>query len=212
MDYNTDSARKSLTSEEAFGQNLKNDPNLCITSPQTFRYNCIAFAMGMDDRWVDSVPLPWHWWPLNVPKEQSCAALKEAFVYFGFEDCGMDDTMEEDYDKVALYQKDGFWTHAARVVDTGIYHSKFGSSYDGRHSNGDVLQKQYGDVYVIMRRRKADSVLTEQRKGNAPGVIHLNVSVNINGHKNHLVAYGGKTYLAEIGREVRVSGSQLTIL
>ena len=168
--------------------------------------------MGMDDRWVDCAPLPWHWWPLTVPKVQSCAALKAAFAYLGFEDCGMDDTMDDDYDKVALYQNNGLWTHAARVIGDGIYHSKFGASYDGCHSKGGVLQKQYGDVYAIMRRHKADSALTEQRKGNAPGVIHLNVCVNINGHKNHLVAYGGKTYLAESGREVRVSGSQLTIL
>lgn len=105
--------------------------------------------------------------------------LIDAFRYFGFEDCGMDDGIDEKYDKIALYQDAGYWTHAARIVDNGIYHSKFGASYDGLHSRGDVLQAQYGNVAVVMRRLKTDACLTEERKGITPGVMHLNIHVKL---------------------------------
>lgn len=204
MDYNTPSARKSLTRADAFGEKLELDGNFCLTSPFTYLYNCIAYAMGMQDRWVDSADLPWHWWP-PVHKGMSASDLIDAFRYFGFEECGMDDSVEDDYDKVALYCNADRWTHAARIVGDGIYHSKFGASYNGTHSRGDVLQAQYGDPFVIMRRLKSEAHLTDDLKGIAPGVIHTNVKVNVGGQYNHIVAYGGRTYLGNCGKEVRIT-------
>lgn len=203
MDYNTDSARESLTRGDAFGKPLENDKNFYLTSPWTYLYNCIAFAMGMQDRWVDNSDLPWHWWP-PVKKGGECKDLVDAFRFFGFEECGNDDTLDEEYDKVALYSKHKAWTHAARVVGDGVYHSKFGASYDGRHSSGDVLDAVYGVPFVIMRRLKTDAHKTDDLKGVAPGVMHTNMHVMIGGEQNHIVTYQGKTYLGEHGHEVRI--------
>lgn len=208
MDYNTLSARESLTRADAFGKKLELDGNFILTSPFTYRYNCIAYAMGMQDRWIDGANLPWHWWP-PVHKSMDVSDLIEAFRFFGFEECGMDDSIDTEYDKVALYCNADGWTHAARVVGDGIYHSKFGASYDGTHSGGDVLQAQYGNPFIIMRRRKADAHLTEDRKGIAPGVIHTNIQVMIGGQYDHIVAYGGKTYLGEQGHEVQIVGGKV---
>lgn len=203
MDYNTPLARQSLTHSDVFGAKLDQDVNFVLLSPTSYYYNCIAYAMGMQDRWVDSADLPWHWWP-PVIKGETEQDLVEAFRYFGFEPCGMDDSIDEAYDKVALYHKEGRWTHAARIVADGVYHSKFGASYDGTHSRGDVLQAQYGEPYVIMQRAKEAAHLTDDRKGNRPGEIHTNLEVSIDGYTNHLVCHAGKTYLAGLGREVRV--------
>lgn len=203
MDYNTDSARESLTRADAFGDRLRNDPNFCLTSRATYQYNCIAFAMGMDDRWVDAADLPWHWWP-PVEKGMTVGHLVEAFRYFGFEECGMDDSIDEECDKIAIYQQAGNWTHAARIVDDGVYHSKFGANCDGRHSRGDVLQAKYGDVVRVMCRLKADASITDERKGIAPGVVHLNIYIEIDGKQDHIVSYQGKTYLDAHGDEVRI--------
>lgn len=211
MDYNTPGARESLTRPDAFGKKLELDGNFHLTSPSTYQYNCIAYAMGMQDRWVDSANLPWHWWP-PVHKGMAETDLIEAFRFFGFEVCGMDDSIEADYDKVALYRNVDGWTHAARVVDNGIYHSKFGASYDGTHSCGDVLQAQYGDPFVIMRRLKTEAHLTDDRKGTAPGVIHTNIHVNIGGHINHIVTYKGKTFLGDEGSEVRLVGGAVSLV
>ena len=210
MDYNTASARESLTRAEAFGDSLKNDVNFRLLSPFSYQYNCIAFAMGMLDRWVDSSNIPWHWWP-PVEKGTSVEHLKNAFRYFGFEECGMDDRIDDSYDKVAIYCVGNQWTHAARIVSDGIYHSKFGESYDGCHSRGNVLHAQYGAVCLIMRRLKVDSYLTEERMGIAPGEMHLNIEVNIQGMRNHLVSYKGKTYLGHGGREVRFVKGEIVL-
>lgn len=210
MDYNTNCARESLTHADAFGDKLKRDSNFCLKSPATYQYNCIAFAMGMQDRWVDTGNLPWHWWPPAVEKGMTVAHLVKAFQYFGFEDCGMDESMDEKYDKIAIYQNNECWTHAARIVADGIYHSKFGASYDGIHSCGDVLQAQYGTVVIVMRRLKADACLTEKLKDIAPGEIHLNIQVKINGEQDHLVTWRGKTYLATLGYEVKINHDHIT--
>lgn len=204
MDYNTNSARESLTRADVFGEPLKNDPNYKLTSPETFEYNCIAFAMGMLDRWIDSSDIPWHWWP-PVRKDTSPSSLVEAFKYFGFEECGMDDKVDEQYDKVALYKDDIQWTHAAKVVADGEYHSKFGASFDGHHSGGDVLKAKYGSVFLIMRRLKTLYYLTEERKGKTPGVIYLNREVEIGNEVNHLVLFQGKIFLGDYGKEVKLT-------
>lgn len=211
MDYNTDSARESLTRSDVFGDPLKNDVNFKLLSPFSFQYNCIAFAMGMTDRWVDHSNIPWHWWP-PVEKGSSVEHLKNAFQYFGFEECGMNDEIDDLYDKVALYHIANQWTHAARVVAAGVYHSKFGESFDGRHSSGNVLQAQYGNVCIIMRRLKTDSRLTDDRKGIAPGEMHLNIPVKVGGVHNHIVTYKGKTYLAHNGREVKIDFNKMSIV
>lgn len=211
MDYNTDSARESLTRPDAFGDKLKNDAYFYLTSPCTYEYNCIAYAMGMQDRWVDHIDIPWHWWP-PVAKGSTVKHLIDAFRYFGFIECGMDDVIDELYDKVALYECNNEWSHAAKVVETGIYHSKFGASFDGRHSRGEVLEAQYGNVCVIMKRLKSDSHLTEDLKGEAPGEIHLNIQIPINGIMNHIVTYKGKTYLADHGHEIKIIDGKIILL
>lgn len=203
MDYNTDSARESLTNPNEFGDPLKNDPNFYLNSAPTFEYNCIAFAMGMVDRWVDTALIPWHWWP-PVEKGMTPEHLKNAFIYFGFKECGLDDQIEEEYDKVALYEKDNKWTHAARIVAEGVYHSKFGANYDGLHSRGDVLKLKYGHVYLIMKRLKSESHLTNENKGEAPRVVHVNRMIDIQGHLNSLVFFNGKLYSELTGLEVDI--------
>lgn len=158
----------------------------------TYQYNRIAYAMGMQDRWVDNTDLPWHWCS-SVDKGSKESDLVKAFQYFGFEECGMDDSIDERYDKVALYHNADGWTHAAHVVGDWFYHSKFGASYNGTYSQGDVLQVQYGIPLVIIRRLKTEAHLTDDFKGTALGVIHTKIIVDIGGYKNHIVTFKGKT-------------------
>ena len=63
VDYNIAEHRQGLIGTGAFGAQLAQDVNFKLTSPATYDYNCIAFAMGVDDRWADCADLPWHWWP-----------------------------------------------------------------------------------------------------------------------------------------------------
>ena len=58
---------------------LKNDVNFEILSPQTPKYNCIAWAMQFEDRWVDIFEYPGHWWPDGVEKNNVTKCLNSCF-------------------------------------------------------------------------------------------------------------------------------------
>lgn len=202
MDFNTIRNRQILI--DNFGTKLALDPNFKLQSEPTYRYNCIAYAMGMDDRWVDSMNLPWHWWP-PVLKDQSPESLINAFEYLGFEKCGMNDSIEEEYDKVVLYKIGDEWKHAAKVVDNNVYHSKFGESFDGSHSGNDVLSAVYGMPYQVMRREKANTHLTDDLKGPFEGHTRTKIVIpSTIGRNEYVIVYKGNTYLEFSGIEVIV--------
>lgn len=58
IELNSSVNREALIS--AF-PNLRNDASFKILSPQTQVYNCIAWAMNFNDRWVDIAEIPGHW-------------------------------------------------------------------------------------------------------------------------------------------------------
>ena len=140
---------------------LARDVNFKILSECSFLYNCIAWAMGYSDRWVDPYPGPGHWWPDGVIRSITPEALISAFKAEGFE---LSDNClpEEGYSKVVLYKKKTAeeWTHATRIVTNDIEYSKFGPAWDGQHSH-DVLcntaigqeHQSYGIAYAYMKRR-----------------------------------------------------------
>lgn len=47
---------------------LAKDTNFKILSECTDVYNCIAWAMGYTDRWVDHFKGAGHWWPDGVDR------------------------------------------------------------------------------------------------------------------------------------------------
>ena len=109
--------------------NLAADAEFKLTSPSTPVYNCIAWAMGFTDRWVDHFIAPGHWWPKGVQRDDTCQSLFDAFVALGFEPTDVYD-YDSNYDKVMLYGYQGRWKHAARILEHNIEHSKFGECWD----------------------------------------------------------------------------------
>ncbi len=153
---------------------LKNDVNFEILSPQTPKYNCIAWAMQFEDRWVDIFEYPGHWWPDGVEKTMSPSALIHAFEAVGFNLCD-NNNWEDGFDKVVLYKKadEDQWTHAARIVSETTEHSKFGLSFDGTHSHNVLCatglgyeNQSYGVAYAFMKRSKTFHVPEESLSGN----------------------------------------------
>lgn len=173
-----------------------NDENFTIKSRLTPGYNCIAWAMGFDDRWVDCFPddsvARKKWWPEGVDRDFRPETLVRAFEKMGFVKCD-DDTIESDYDKVALYKvsplvdsstgviiaEEG-WTHAARVIGNNCYHSKMGGLFDIHHYAGNIFEGSlYGVVYQFMKRRKEDRLITENIKKSVPGITIPDNILNI---------------------------------
>lgn len=153
---------------------LRGDKLFKITSPETDRYNCIAWAMGFDDRWVDCCPhIEGHWWPPIGVCDLAPNSLLKAFEYMKFTKCeGC--ASEDGYEKVALYmidtnfetgEKGPIWTHASRVLSEFECHSKRGASFDIHHRNGDVFEgSSYGSIYAYMKRRISDKEIVDRIK------------------------------------------------
>lgn len=177
MDRNTQTNLNTQPNRDALSDvfpDLKNDVNFEILSPRTPKYNCIAWAMQFEDRWVSIFDYPGYWWPDGVEKTMSPSALIHAFEAVGFTLCN-NSNLEDGFDKVVLYKKEGNeeWTHAARIVSETTEHSKFGQSWDGTHSH-EVLCKtgvgyedsSYGVPYAFMKRSTTFHLPEESLSGN----------------------------------------------
>lgn len=147
--------------------NLKNDSHFKITSNCTPEYNCIAWALGMNDVWIGldhPNNYPWAWWPQGIPCNEKKESLISLFQHFGFKITD-NPNPENNFDKVALYANHEGWTHAARVIGEGILHSKIGTAWDIHHSGGNLFtETEYGSIYVYMRRAISDRYITNTRK------------------------------------------------
>lgn len=130
-------------------------PNLTnydVTSPSTPTYNCIAWAAGQDDSWW--WPHPDYFWLPDLPLNTSVENFARLFERLGYEVCESEE-LEQNYDKVAIYAKDGECTHAARQLPDDRWTSKLGKSEDITHHDLiDLSGSLYGDVVRLLRRKR----------------------------------------------------------
>ena len=121
-----------------------------ITSDPAEQYNCIAWAVGVDNEWWSH--LPGYRWPTRRGSE--VGSLVELFVNMGFEVCE-NQKYEDGYEKIAVFGKEGRWTHAARQLDNGHWTSKLGMNEDIEHvALEGLIGVLYGDIYCALRRLK----------------------------------------------------------
>ncbi len=123
-----------------------------ITSPATVEYNCIARSAGDIEHWWQ----PGVYWPIATAiDDYGIAALKQAFLALGFQDCD-DGSLESGHEKLALYGTSQFYTHAARQLANGKWTSKLGRLEDIEHETPDDLSGGvYGEVAQFMKRAAA---------------------------------------------------------
>jgi hypothetical protein len=121
-----------------------------LTSPASPMYNCIAWTLGITDRW---------WWPRNpdmywpsaCPDEETIPAFQAVFSFFGYKPCE-DGQLESGYEKIALYAKGNKPTHTARQLRNGRWTSKCGQNVDIEHNLRELEGKTYGNVVMYFRR------------------------------------------------------------
>jgi hypothetical protein len=131
-----------------------------ITSPRSYRYNCIAWAAGVDTDYWWPDPMGIGRWPADAPRVVTMEAFVRAFETRGYKLC-YDSSLEAGVEKVAIYGKtnpsDGLTipTHAARQLESGEWTSKMGSLEDVQHKTADdVNGRVYGKpVYYMSRPR-----------------------------------------------------------
>ena len=125
-----------------------------IVGEPTRAYNCIAYAAGATQGWWTYIEDEYHYWPAHASRTPAIASLVEVFAGLGYEICP-DAGVEEGYDKVALYQRNGEWRHAARQMPNGRWRSKVGDGPLIEHRTPQSLAgEMYGAIHCIMRRRR----------------------------------------------------------
>jgi len=127
-------------------------------SRPTRLYNCIAYAAGDLFAWWE----PGAYWPLYLDADSGYGLvdLINAYISVGFENCGMNSSPEEGFEKVALYEdNDSRWTHAARLRPDGWWESKVGQYDDILHKAPAALEgRAYGKVACYMKRTLANAL------------------------------------------------------
>jgi hypothetical protein len=132
-----------------------------VSSPETTdyshpRYNCIAFAA--DDQTLWWWPDQWGdaYWPPAAPREVTRSAFIKAFETLNYVVCDSG-SLEAGYAKIAIYEKSGAPTHAAKQLADGRWTSKLGEWEDIEHSTVEAVQTSggignYGEVAVYMKK------------------------------------------------------------
>jgi len=131
-----------------------NDKNHVVTSCKTKIYNCIAWAMGENDR---------KWWPIEGDyywptddRTPTVATFERAFELRGFKRCPNGD-WEPGVEKVVIYTKGSGRkmevTHAARQLGPNKWTSKMGDLEDITHDSPQNLRGPgYGKPYAYYGR------------------------------------------------------------
>jgi hypothetical protein len=124
-------------------------------SPETYDYNCIAFAAGVTDEW---------WWPDQhgggawpiAKREVSVDCFVEAFRTKEYELC--DAGLESEFERIAIYVLNGEPTHAARQLPDGKWVSKLGPWEDIQHNTTKAVEEYiYGKTTVYMKRKRKNT-------------------------------------------------------
>lgn len=121
------------------------------TSDSTWRYNCIAWALEINDRWY--WPGNRHqYWPSDIPREVTLDAFIKLYEKHGYEICDNGD-YEHGYVKVAIFELDGVPQHAARQWSQTEWTSKLGESIDVSHTIEAMEDGKYGNVSQYMKKK-----------------------------------------------------------
>ena len=124
--------------------------NFKITSNADFRYNCVAWAYGENNKWF--WPVERCYWPANVTREETIEAFIELFASIRYQCCD-NNLFEQGYEKIAIYAQNGKPTHAARQLNNGKWTSKLGKDVDIEHDVAECLNGPfYGKAVIFMRR------------------------------------------------------------
>jgi hypothetical protein len=114
----------------------------------------VAFAVGDTSQWwEDTTPLRvnGYYWPPGV-QDATINDWVQVFRIHNYVETE-DSSLEPDYEKVAIYAKDGVPSHVARQKASGMWASKMGKGFDIHHSTLESLSDFYGDIVKVMKRK-----------------------------------------------------------
>lgn len=131
---------------------LVNGHNYRTTSPVDGLYNCIAWSIGVQNRYIWPDDDEQYGWPEGIQRVPELEAFKSFFAMMEFEPCNSC-CIETGFWKVAIYANGEEVTHAARQLPNGHWASKLGDLVDIEHLNvSDVGGGIYGEHAFTLRR------------------------------------------------------------
>ena len=130
--------------------NLSGETFIVVSQPSN-EYNCIAYAAGDASEWWGFEEEDYYW-PDYAARSESIESLIDVFAGLGFLQC-QDSSLESGYEKVALYEEQGVWKHAALQTPNGRWRSKMGVGPVIEHLSPESLSDGiYGNPTTYMRR------------------------------------------------------------
>lgn len=134
------------------------DASYQVTSRQTTDYNCIAWVFGDTEHWWSPVAQLGSYWPPEIPRSLDVGTFIALFELHGFDVCESEE-LESNYEKIAIFAVDGYFTHVARQLLDGRWTSKLGNDVDIEHELHDLTRREspypqyrYGAVAALLRR------------------------------------------------------------
>jgi hypothetical protein len=146
-----------------------------VDSPQTPRYNCLAWALRRDDLPIWPDPEEETSWPVGWVRNDSVDSIIALLEHVGFvESPNGKGMLEAAYEKIAIYAEGDTPLHVARQDSDGIWKSKLGILADIWHKTPFVIEsKDYGRVVKIMRRSLAAAANALPELHPAPPLIFI---------------------------------------
>ena len=136
----------------------KANHNFECKSDRDTHYNCIAWAVGKQDKFWWPKGERGYFWPPGLRREpvgmETVENFIRAFKTERYEKCS-GGKWDPKYEKIALYTNaKGVPTHAARLLPTGVWTSKLGNLEDIEHNTLQCVEGNvYGTVTMYFRRR-----------------------------------------------------------
>jgi hypothetical protein len=124
-----------------------------IKSPRDTKYNCVAFAVGDTKHFWYDAGITGYYWPPGTPSADTLEGWIKVFADHGYQDAA-DDSLEPEYEKIAIYATHETPEHVARQKASGVWTSKMGRGHDIDHATLAALEGEtMGKVIKIMKRR-----------------------------------------------------------
>lgn len=119
-------------------------------------YNCVAFALEIEDTWWWPDKMQIGYWPEGIDREETVDAFLAAFATRGFVP-----TTRVEYDptisRLALFCKNGKPMHICREVGSDRWVSKLGRAEDVEHDlKGLPSEYDYGTLHAILARDRGN--------------------------------------------------------
>src|SRR5437764_1130692 len=88
-----------------------------ITSPRTFQYNCVAWALEDTARWWQpGGGFQHYYWPADLPRNHTLTTYIQLFINLGYTSC-QDPNPVAGVEKIAIFvDSEGDPTHVARQL------------------------------------------------------------------------------------------------